>query len=538
VTRPHRTAALLVVLCVGWPAAWAAVGEQLVFGSFRDQHNAARWATELTVEFAREIQVERVHRDDGVWYRVRTGMLTADERAGLETVAADRGLGAWVIRGSYEHPATVTSSAAAPAAVTAPISRDAGAADSTSSSAIESRPLEARTEPPEARVYADFDVGVQTRTYPRRGLDGQGRFQPSVSARLEYHRAWDEDRSSVTFTPFLRLDADDDERTHGDLRELFWTRVGSDWEIHVGARQIFWGVTEFNHLVDIINQTDLVENIDGEDKLGQPMVQLSLVRDWGILDLFALTGSRERTFPGEHGRLRGPLPVDTDAARYGSAAGRGRIDGAVRWSHHLGPVSFGLYQFSGTSRDPRFVPELRDGTPVLVPEYHVIDQTGLDAQAIFGDWAWKLETLTRSGHGNRYYAYTAGFERTLVGVLGSRGDLGLVVEYMYDQRDEEAFDTLFEHDLAFGTRWLANDVADTTALAGIIWDVDTNEYVLSVEASRRLGPSWLAVLEGRVFGGGGTPDAGPGAPALLNGEFKSRSLQDDDFVQLELTRYF
>jgi len=389
-----------------------------------------------------------------------------------------------------------------------------------------------------ADVYADFDLGVQTRTYRHPGLAGQDRFQPSFSARLEYRRSWNDDRSSLTFTPFVRVDAEDDERTHADLRELFYSRVGNDWELHVGARQIFWGVTEFNHLVDIVNQTDLVENIDGEDKLGQPMAQLSLVRDWGIVDLFVLPGFRERTFPGQRGRLRTPVRIDSDRASYASGAGSTRVDGAIRWSHHVGALSFGVHHFSGTGRDPRFSLGFRGDEPVLVPEYHVIDQTGVDGQAIFGDWAWKLEAIRRSGDGDRFHAFTAGFERTLVGVLNSRADLGLVVEYMYDQRDEDAFDTLFEHDLALGGRWRANDMMDTTALAGLIWDVKTQEYVFSVEASRRLGGAWMAVLEGRVFGGADALGADAPLSVMLDGERKSRPLQRDDFLQIELTRFF
>jgi hypothetical protein len=392
---------------------------------------------------------------------------------------------------------------------------------------------------PAAQAYADFDVGVQSRTYRQRGLDGQGRFQPSFSARMEYRRSWDDERSSFTAVPFLRVDGEDGERTHADLREFYLTRVGADWELHLGARQVFWGVTEFNHLVDIINQTDLVEDIDGEDKLGQPMAQLSLVRDWGIVDLYLLTGFRERTFPGDDGRLRLPVPVATDEAVYVSGAGRHRVDGAVRWSHHIGPLSIGLHHFSGTGRDPVLRPLVAaDGRVLLRPEYHVIDQTGIDAQAIVGDWAWKLEALTRSGDGERYHAYTAGFERTLVGALGSRGDLGLVVEYMHDQRDERAHNTLFEHDLALGTRWRANDMADTTALLGVIWDVDTDEYLISLEASRRLGATWQASVEARLFGGADPLDTAMPLPVMLDGSIKSRALQRDDYLQVELTRYF
>ncbi len=69
--------------------------------------------------------------------------------------------------------------------------------------------------------------------------------------------------------------------THWDIRELSWIHVGNGWESRVGIRKVFWGVTEGRHLVDIINQTDQVDQVDGEEKLGQPMINLSTVRDWG-----------------------------------------------------------------------------------------------------------------------------------------------------------------------------------------------------------------------------------------------------------------
>lgn len=536
-------AGLAACLAVAWflalPAA-AAEAEQLVFGSFRSDSNARGWARELEDRLQRDFHVEQVHRDDGTWFRVRTDNLQSAERAELEAQAAAAGLQVWVIRGTYERPGTVTASTPNELLEVPEGPATALTAGRASAAPRETPRTEQATPAPRAswNGYTDFDIGVQTRTYPQRGINGQRRFQPSISGRVEVHRSWDDGRSSLTFTPFVRIDGNDDERTHVDVRELFWTRLGEDWELHLGARQIFWGVTEFNHLVDIINQTDLVENIDGEDKLGQPMIQLSLVRNWGIVDLFLLSGFRERTFPGNDGRLRGLPPVDSDRARYSSGAGRSRVSGAVRWSHHFGPFSAGLYHFSGTSRDPRFGAEIAAGELVLVPEYHVIEQTGFDGQLITGDWAWKLEAIARSGDGGRYHAFTAGFERTLVGAFGTRGDLGLVAEFMYDERDERAYNTLFEHDLALGTRWRANDMADTTALLGLIWDVDTQEYLVSLEASRRFGANWMAVLEARVFGGAEPLHASSLSPELLAGEFKSRALQRDDYLQLELTRFF
>ena len=78
----------------------------------------------------------------------------------------------------------------------------------------------------------------------------------------------------------------------------------------VGINSVFWRVVESNHLVDILNQTDLIEDIDGEEKLGQPMISLSTQQDWGGLSLFVLPWFRERTFPSEEGRLRSQSGTD------------------------------------------------------------------------------------------------------------------------------------------------------------------------------------------------------------------------------------
>jgi len=520
----------LALFWSGWAAA--APAEQLVFGSFRNPDNAERHAARLADQFQVEIAVDVVHGDGGIWYRVRSGWLTPGERVRLEQAATARDQRFWIVRGTVEEPGTITSATVAAQSGEAPAALAGGQVDE--SPGASGAPRERRSS-----GYLDFDLGLQARGFRERGLDGQDRWQPSVSARLGWHRSWDDGHQSFTAVPFVRLDGLDSERTQFDLREFFWSGVGTDWELHLGFRQVFWGVTEFKHLVDIINQTDLVENVDGEDKLGQPMAQLSLVRDWGILDLFLLTGFRERTFPGADGRLRWAVPVDTGATRYTSGAGQRRVDGAIRWSHHLGPLSFGIYHFSGTSRDPLFEPRVQaDATLALAPVYTVIDQTGLDGQWLVGDWAFKFEGIRRSGFGDRFHAFNAGFERTLVGVLGTRADLGLVVEYLYDERGDAAFDTLFERDVALGTRWSFNDAADSQALAGFIIDRRTQERVFSLEASRRLGDAWLLALESRLFGGASAPARHEPPSLEMSLDRKSAFLQRDDYFQLELTRYF
>ena len=135
--------------------------------------------------------------------------------------------------------------------------------------------------------------------------------------------------------PYLRWDEKDDQRSLVDLQEAYWALEGDDYELLVGANTVFWGVTESVHLVDIINQTDAAGDIDGEDKLGQPMVNLALQRDWGELSAFVMPYFRERTFPGIDGRLRTPLPIDTDRPVYESSGGQNHVDVALRYSHYI-----------------------------------------------------------------------------------------------------------------------------------------------------------------------------------------------------------
>lgn len=344
----------------------------------------------------------------------------------------------------------------------------------------------------------------------------------SLSVQPEFYTDWDDGQQSFTFVPFARWDENDEDRTHADIRELTWLKAADNWELRAGIRKIFWGVTESQHLVDIINQTDLVEALDGEEKLGQPMINFALKNDWGTVDLYALPGFRERTFPGPEGRLRFALPVDTDNPVYESSQEDRHIDYAARWSHYVGNWDIGLSYFNGTSREPRLVPN--SGFTALIPHYDLITQWGLDLQATIEDWLWKLEVINRSGQGDSYIAWTGGFEYTFFGVMQSQSDLGVIAELMKDDRGDNAT-TPFADDFLLGARFTFNDEQSTEVLFGIIFDSDDSARLLSLESSRRIGNNWKVILEGRAFVDIPDDDALAG-------------LKDDDYLQLEIVRYF
>ena len=69
----------------------------------------------------------------------------------------------------------------------------------------------------------------------------------SLSFLPEFKHKWDQSRQQFTFTPFYRWDENDDERTHGYIRQLDYLASKGDWEYQIGIIKKFWGVTESQH---------------------------------------------------------------------------------------------------------------------------------------------------------------------------------------------------------------------------------------------------------------------------------------------------
>ena len=347
--------------------------------------------------------------------------------------------------------------------------------------------------------------------------------QFSMAATADLRWRNDAGNQRMSAIPYARWDHTDSERSLLDLREAYWAWEGNNVELLIGANTVFWGVAESVHLVDIVNQTDLNADIDGEDKLGQPMLNLALQQDWGELSFYVLPYFRERTFAGSEGRFRTPLTVQEDAARFESSADEHNIDLALRYSHYIGDVDIGLSMFSGTSREARLVAS-GDGT-ALVPHYDLIDQLGVDLQYTRDAWLWKLEAIWRDGFEDSFAAAVAGFEYTVYQVRESAADVGLLFEYQYDGRDAGEPVTIADNDVFVGSRLAFNDTQDTAVLAGIGYDIDTGETFLNIEGERRVGQDYFLEVRARAFTGASIAD-----PSYV--------FASDDYVQLQLSRYF
>jgi len=377
-------------------------------------------------------------------------------------------------------------------------------------------------------AFAEWSGNVATEwlSFNKAPLSGdQHHSYLSVSLEPEYHYEWDRGKKWFTFETFMRGSQYDSRRSHVDIRELNVGFASERWEVVAGISKVFWGITESQHLVDIVNQTDLVENLDTEGKLGQPMLNIAYVADAGTLNLFILPYFRDRTFAGKAGRQRPGLVIDQDNEIYESGNRHKHVDWAARWFQQIGDWEIGLSHFKGTSRTPQFVitPTGFNSPPVLTPVYKQIQQTGLEIQGAFGAWLWKFEGIRNVGFSeHRYKAAMGGFEYTFV--LDSGIEIGALMEYSWDDRGRSA-PTQFQNDMLFGTRITLNDVQSTQILAGVLIDLGGAARSYNVEAERRIGDRWKVSLEMR-----GVFHASPG-------DFLYSFRRDNSF-RLNIAKYF
>lgn len=370
-------------------------------------------------------------------------------------------------------------------------------------------------------IEPEFRVFTQSPSTPR-----QDTTDASVAGDLTAKYFWGGGDQSLVVTPFARLDQRDQRRTHWDIREGRYAYIFDNWEFRVGFDKVFWGVTEAVHLVDIINQVDVIEDpVKQEVRLGQPMLRVRTTQAFGTFDVFLLPYFRERDFPGVDGRPATDIPVDTDLARYESSRKQRHVDGAFRYTNTFGDVDIGLSYFQGTGRDPILQPALsKDGDLVLAPFYPQIKQASIDAQATKGAWLYKFEGYWRRELDGEYGAATGGVEYTLFGILGSQGDLGIVAEYALDGRGLSVR-APYENDGFLALRWTANDEATTSILGGVDIDAETGALALRFKGERRMGDDYRLSVEAYLFGN--VPRRDP----LYN-------IADDDYLQFRVARYF
>lgn len=391
------------------------------------------------------------------------------------------------------------------------------------------------------------------------GYDDPGQVFASIAFNAEYSTTLGEEWD-FNFVPFARYDGQDDERSNVDFRELSFTRMLGDVELTAGLSKVFWGQTESNHLVDIVNQSDTAEELTGGIKLGQPMVKASLENDLGLFDFFVLPYHRKRTYAGENGRPRPDIPLSELPVFYEDDDNESHIDYAFRYSNTVGDLDFGLSAFNGTARRPLIVQDPRGFFPLIDTDeagaslvYPQTEQYGLDASLLLGEWIYKAEAIKKMSSAYNYFAYVHGFEYTISGVADSDHDLTLFLEKSYDSRKDKDDQNPgpMQNDWFLGYRWMFNNTATTQISGGLVYDEDYGSKIFGAELSHRLTPKDLLKIriqyydldEAQVDPTAVTDNPqevvdGAGVIGAVNGDPLASVYDDDNSIQIRWTHYF
>ena len=124
-----------------------------------------------------------------------------------------------------------------------------------------------------------------------------------------------------------------------------------------------------------------------------------------------------------------------------------------------------------------------------------------------------------------FFAATGGFEYTLVGIFDTAIDLGLLAEYLYDDSSDPFLVTPFDDDIFLGTRLAFNDTQSTELLVGFSQDLNNDSIFFNVEGSRRIGQSWKAGLQVRIFNNDEPTDA-------------FFAFRNEDYAEFKISKYF
>jgi hypothetical protein len=369
---------------------------------------------------------------------------------------------------------------------------------------------------------------MEVRGFPMRPaypLQDDHKLQGSLIATAKVSWASADNDVVIDVAPFVRVDGTDSKRTHWDLREAAVNVYSDHLDVRLGVSKVYWGVTESRKIVDIVNQTDLVEKPDGDEKLGQPMLMLRGHLDGFEASAFVLPAFRPRTFPGVEGRLRPALAIDGDLARYESGARTEHVDFAGRLKGRIEDVDIGVSYFNGTSREPRF----EVAGAALAPVYDTIDQIGIDIQATLDTTLLKLEAISRDGHrgaaARQFTAIVVGVEHTLSQFAGTSWDVGLVGEFNWDDRPVSAPPTIYNKDFFIGARFAFNDEGDSSALLGALVDAENGSIFATLEASTRLFESLRLEVVGAFV------------VKADDRDLVLRQYKNDSFVSIRLTHH-
>ena len=354
--------------------------------------------------------------------------------------------------------------------------------------------------------------------YPE-NADGTASEGRSVEVKIDAFHDFDESRIVGEF--IVREDEKDSGRRITEARQAYFRTPFGGFDVFLGNRQEFWGKAESKNVVDLINQSDAAANEGKSGKLGALSISAERYVDIGDLQLWYISGFREKTFNDIDAHPSSGLTVNS--AQYARKDGKDADDFAVRLSSFAGDWDLAGSVFYGTARDP--ILTVAVGGKALNPYYSLQKSIGLEAQYTGDVTLLKWESL----HGTQssligthnFSAAVAGIEYTYYRSFETKLDIGLIGEVQHDDRPQAAANQFG----VAGVRLVFNDIADSNILFLLSADSKMDQSIVSLEASQRINDVTSVKLTSQFYNARTATSA-------------YGQLSDDDAVTLTLNMFF
>ena len=363
---------------------------------------------------------------------------------------------------------------------------------------------EASEQSVETKIESDFSLLLEPSfRYFVSDSDKSGSSQLSFKVEPKFSFSKKNKGQKLSAHVFYRYDDVDKNRSHFDVREALLNFDVDEWSIKVGIGKIFWGVLETENIIDVINQVDFVEGVDGKEKLGQPLLGTTYLSDSINFEFYLLPYFREMVFPDNNSRLASPIAIASKKSTFESRRKEKHLDYAARVSGSVSNLDYSVIFFHGTSRVPELQLDIDDaGTPLepkLVPHYPLTWHYGLSLQYIYEEVLLKLEAAIRREDSKNHNLLGVGAEYNFYSIF-SKADLGTIMEYYFDDRRKKST-RIYQNDLVGGLRLTLNDANSTEFTVGMIHDFDYQSQLGLLEVSTGSQGRYLTKLKYRgVFG--------------------------------------
>ncbi len=293
-------------------------------------------------------------------------------------------------------------------------------------------------------------------------------------------------------------------RSYIRLDELYAKYSAQNYEVQLGRSIRFWGALEAYNIVDTFNARDYRNGLSQKDKIGAENIAYSYFTDSGTLSFIvkffeapepmAAPAYLFYFFPSF---VSYDETLDTQKSPYNPTVYL-KYTASTQWDNPLDYAFIVSHGYSGRryfyTQTPQNLSALSPsfGQPTLFKERAYVatlfqSYETLLVKATLLKLELRYEQVEEDPNMGDSLSYGIGFEQTIESLFESEKSLGIIGEYYgFENIQSDKYDDLkrfevYQNDLFLALRYSINDTANSSFLAGVMLDLEYEEYLFSAK---------------------------------------------------------